>query len=80
MQTGSSETLIGWKSGKTTFVPLMGPNGGRVAMDSEVSKNNELHFAAVSRIFHEFQCDFRDYFPSGFESAESGVKCIAVIL
>jgi hypothetical protein len=24
MQTGSSETLIGWKSGKTT----MGPNGG----------------------------------------------------
>ncbi len=22
MQTGSPETLIGWKSGKTTFVPL----------------------------------------------------------
>jgi hypothetical protein len=22
MQTGSSETLIGWKSGHTTFVPL----------------------------------------------------------
>jgi hypothetical protein len=22
MQTGSSGTLIGWKSGKTTFVPL----------------------------------------------------------
>ncbi len=22
MQTGSSETLIGWKSGQTTFVPL----------------------------------------------------------
>jgi ABC-type uncharacterized transport system permease subunit len=22
MQTGSSKTLIGWKSGKTTFVPL----------------------------------------------------------
>jgi hypothetical protein len=22
MQTGSSETLIGWKSGKTTYVPL----------------------------------------------------------
>ncbi len=30
MQTGSSETLIGWKSGKTT----MGPNGGSMAMDS----------------------------------------------
>jgi hypothetical protein len=23
MQTGSSETLIGWKSGKTTYVPLL---------------------------------------------------------
>ncbi len=43
MQTGSSETLIGWKCGKTTFVPLyrtewrertMGPNGGSMAMDS----------------------------------------------
>jgi hypothetical protein len=22
MQTGSSETLIGWKSGKTTYVPV----------------------------------------------------------
>jgi hypothetical protein len=22
MQTGSSETLIGWKSGKSTYVPL----------------------------------------------------------
>ena len=31
---GSSETLIGWKSGKTNLCP-MGPNGGSVAMDSE---------------------------------------------
>ncbi len=30
MQTGSSEILIGWKSGKTT----MGPNEGSVTMDS----------------------------------------------
>jgi hypothetical protein len=30
MQTESSETLIGWKSGKTT----MGSNGGSAAMDS----------------------------------------------
>jgi hypothetical protein len=35
MQTGSSETLIGWKSGKTTGVP-MEPNGGSMAMDSAV--------------------------------------------
>ncbi len=33
MQTGSSGTLIGWKSGQTT--PSMGPNVGSVAMDSE---------------------------------------------
>jgi hypothetical protein len=34
MQTGSSGTLIGWKSGQTTFVPSMVPDGGSVAMDS----------------------------------------------
>ncbi len=28
MQTGSSETLIGWKSGKTTYVPLWDPMEG----------------------------------------------------
>ncbi len=31
MQTGFSGTLIGWKSGQTTFVPLWVPNGGSVA-------------------------------------------------
>ncbi len=34
MQTGSSETLIGWKFGKNHLCPSMGPNGGSVAMDS----------------------------------------------
>jgi hypothetical protein len=38
MQTGSSGTLIGWKSGQTTFVPLMGTNGGSVATDSELTE------------------------------------------
>ncbi len=33
---GSSETLIGWKSGKKHFFPSRGPNGGSVAMDSAV--------------------------------------------
>jgi hypothetical protein len=35
-QSVSSEALIGWKSGKTTYVPCsLGPNGGSVvAMDS----------------------------------------------
>ncbi len=34
MQTGSSGSLIGWKSGQT-FCPSLGPNGGSVAMDSD---------------------------------------------
>jgi hypothetical protein len=29
MQTGSSETLIGWKSGRTACLSI-GPNGGSV--------------------------------------------------
>jgi hypothetical protein len=34
MQTGSSDTLIGWKSGKTAYVPLWDRMNGRsVAMD-----------------------------------------------
>ncbi len=36
MQTGSSGTLNGWKSGQTNFFLYgMGPNGGSVAMVSE---------------------------------------------
>ncbi len=34
LQTGSSGTVIGYKSGQTTNVPLWGPNGVSVAMDS----------------------------------------------
>jgi hypothetical protein len=35
MQIGSFGTLIGWKSGQTTYVPLwVGPNGGSVAVDT----------------------------------------------
>ncbi len=37
MQTGSSGTLIGWKSGQTTYVPLSlrdRMEGACVAMDS----------------------------------------------
>jgi hypothetical protein len=42
MQTGSSGTLIGWKSGQTTFVLYMGPTGGSVAMDSGDLKCREV--------------------------------------
>ncbi len=32
-ETGSSETLIGWKSGKTTYAcSSMGPNGGSMVI------------------------------------------------
>jgi hypothetical protein len=35
MQAGSSETLIGWKSGQTPLMSLyVGPNVGSVTMDS----------------------------------------------
>jgi hypothetical protein len=34
MQTGSSEVLIGWKSGNTTIVPPWERMVGSVAMDS----------------------------------------------
>ncbi len=34
MQTGSSETLIDWKSDKNNLCPFMGPNRGRLAMGS----------------------------------------------
>jgi hypothetical protein len=47
MQTGSSETLIGWKSEKTT--PSLGPNGGRVAMDSGIYSRFTV-FGFVSEI------------------------------
>jgi hypothetical protein len=34
LQTGSSETLIGWKPEKNHLFPSIVPNGGSVAMDS----------------------------------------------
>jgi hypothetical protein len=33
MQTGSSETLFGWKSGKPIYIPVWDRNGGSVTMD-----------------------------------------------
>jgi hypothetical protein len=39
MQTGSSETLIGWKSGNSTDVPPWdSPDGGNAAMDSVMNE------------------------------------------
>ncbi len=47
MQTGSSETLTGWKSGKTTYVPLL-DRMESVAMDSV--RNTTLSQVRVYRI------------------------------
>jgi hypothetical protein len=51
-QTGSSGTLIGWKSGQTSnhFCPSMGPNGGSVAMDSEKT-DDHIQFSTVSILY-----------------------------
>ncbi len=49
-QTGSSGTLIDWKSGQATFCPSIGPNGGSVAIDSGL-----LIFKAVIREAFPFQ-------------------------
>jgi hypothetical protein len=51
MQNGSSTTLIGWISGKTTFAlrPSIGPNGGSVAMDSVQQPNSFLFYGTSDR-------------------------------
>jgi hypothetical protein len=53
MQPGSSETLIGWKSGKNHLCPSMEPNGGNVAMDSV----KETTFGTVLRQTFWYCCD-----------------------
>jgi hypothetical protein len=61
MQTGSSETLIGWKFGNTTYAIChsIGPNGVSVAMDSVVHRiaifPPPLHWGSLRSItFSEF--------------------------
>jgi hypothetical protein len=50
MQTGSSETLIGWKSGKETLCPSIGPNGGSVAMYSGIALNISSSYCSFAFI------------------------------
>ncbi len=44
-KTGSSETLIGWKS----------PNGGSVAVDSVMKSNTVTHFKIISGLRNSLQ-------------------------
>jgi hypothetical protein len=46
MQTGSSGTLIGWKSGQTTFVPLWDQMEG-AWLRTLVSDGGDGYFAAI---------------------------------
>ncbi len=50
MQTGSSKSLIGWKSWKNHLCPSMGLNGGSVAMDSG-SQNGDDYFLVSIKIY-----------------------------
>jgi hypothetical protein len=46
MQTGSSETLIGWKFGETTYVPLWDRMEGAwlwTQSDSDENKRKKVH-------------------------------------
>jgi hypothetical protein len=65
MQTGSSVTLTGWKSGKITFVP---PNGGSVAMYSAVNFECKLSITGY-KIYTEI--------PTGPPNNKNIVKCLS---
>jgi hypothetical protein len=54
MQTGSSDTFIGWKSGKTTYISLWDRMEGGVAMDSGLSCS---HTFRIYLFFNDWQFD-----------------------
>ncbi len=49
MQTGSSETLIGWKSGQTTFVPLWDRMEGAWLRTQAKRQKNLVWFGEIER-------------------------------
>jgi hypothetical protein len=55
MKTGSSETLIGWKSEKKPLCSSMGLNGGSVALDSVIKSNTVTHFKIISGLQNSLQ-------------------------
>ncbi len=72
MQTGSSETLIGWKSGKTTQVPLWGRMEGAWLWTQDFDERDKYkpvfprlslagkleNHLKVLKIENFFDCDF----------------------
>jgi hypothetical protein len=62
MQTGFSETLIGWKSGKPTYVPLWARMEGVVAMDSGQRSPNFQLSRPIDYLAHTL-CDSRNPLP-----------------
>ncbi len=51
MQTGSSEILIGWKSGKTTYVPLWDRMGGAWLWTPQNQLNEEQEYFGSFSVF-----------------------------
>jgi hypothetical protein len=50
MQTGSSEALIGWKSGKTTIVPPWERMVGSVAMDNSCINGEKMELFSYGKL------------------------------
>jgi hypothetical protein len=51
MQTGTSETLIGWKSGQTTFVPLWDQMEGSWYGLSSVLYSETVEMCVMRNVF-----------------------------
>ncbi len=49
MLTGSSETLIGWKSGKTTYVPSWAQMEGVAEIAMDIGQELHLHLLYTDR-------------------------------
>jgi hypothetical protein len=69
MQTGSSETLIGWKSGRTSYVPLRDQmEGAWLSWNSEEQSTATETLQSYSETVRD--CSLRDglYLMSGLHS------------
>ncbi len=62
-QTGSSGTLIGWKSGQTTFIPLWDRMEGALLWTRSTTCNDDISFLSkiyyVRRLYFEYPANAR---------------------
>jgi hypothetical protein len=80
MQTGSSGTLIGWKSGQTTFVPLWDRMGGAwLRTPPFVRKKN---YSVGARIFKRLRgprIDFNESIPPAYVAWIGGTTTLILL-